>query len=103
MSELRKQVRIEPIVFELLPKQFTLQELQNLYEAIWGRHLDRRNFYKEMVKRDDVARSDRRVGRKEREKLVVRVNKDLTARPYKYEFDWRKFEELRDNGEFVLL
>lgn len=34
---------------DLLPRQFTMPELQQLYEAILGRSLDSRNFYKKML------------------------------------------------------
>jgi 8-oxo-dGTP diphosphatase len=44
----RLQVRImeEPIVFNLLPEKFSLRALQDVYEAILGTELDRRNFRK---------------------------------------------------------
>ncbi len=38
-----------PIVFNLLPEKFSLRELQDVYEAILGIELDRRNFRKRMV------------------------------------------------------
>ena len=34
--------------FELLPEKFTLAELQNLYEVILGKELDKRNFRKKV-------------------------------------------------------
>lgn len=37
------------IAYGLLPEQFTLRELQTVYEAILGRPLDRRNFRKRML------------------------------------------------------
>ncbi len=40
----------EKLIFgELLPEKFTLKELQDLYEAILGNSLDRRNFRKKML------------------------------------------------------
>jgi 8-oxo-dGTP diphosphatase len=44
LEHLRRRVTESPLVFELLPREFTLSELQNLYEAILDRELDRRNF-----------------------------------------------------------
>jgi 8-oxo-dGTP diphosphatase len=38
-----------PIVFNLLPDKFSLRELQDLYEAILGVNLDRRNFRKRIT------------------------------------------------------
>lgn len=45
---LRRQIHFEPIGFELLPEEFTIKELQNLYEAILNVRFDRRNFYNKM-------------------------------------------------------
>lgn len=44
LDHLRRRVGETPIAFELLPKEFTLSELQTLCEVILGRPLDRRNF-----------------------------------------------------------
>lgn len=43
---LKKRVQEHPLGFNLLPKKFSLRELQILYEAILGTKLDRRNFRK---------------------------------------------------------
>jgi 8-oxo-dGTP diphosphatase len=51
-SRLRSRVRYQPIGFELLPKKFTLRQLQHLYEVILGRELDKRNFRKKIQKLD---------------------------------------------------
>ena len=45
--ELMKQkASVEPIGFNLLPKLFTLSQLQSLYEAIYDEPMDKRNFRK---------------------------------------------------------
>jgi len=46
---LRKKLREEPIGFELLPEKFTLAQLQILYEAIFDKKLDKRNFRKRVT------------------------------------------------------
>jgi 8-oxo-dGTP diphosphatase len=46
LKQLQSKIEEHPIVFNLLPKKFSLRELQNLYEAILGQKLDRRNFRK---------------------------------------------------------
>jgi 8-oxo-dGTP diphosphatase len=43
---LREKVLEHPVVFNLLPEKFSLRELQDLYQAILGLELDRRNFRK---------------------------------------------------------
>ncbi|CAG0998429.1 Bifunctional NMN adenylyltransferase/Nudix hydrolase [Planctomycetaceae bacterium] len=49
LMRLRNKVRYVPIGFELLPRNFTLTQLQHLYEAILGRALDKRNFRKKAL------------------------------------------------------
>lgn len=49
LNRLREQVMEHPIVFNLLPEKFSLRELQDLYEAILGVELDRRNFRKRIM------------------------------------------------------
>ena len=48
LEALRKEIRTEPLCFELLPKKFTIRQMQNLYEAILGEKLDNRNFRKKI-------------------------------------------------------
>jgi 8-oxo-dGTP diphosphatase len=66
VNRLRAKVRYQPIGFELLPEQFTLSQLQKLYETILGvqEPLNKRNFrtrilkmgvLKEVGKQDGVA------------------------------------------------
>lgn len=43
---MRETIAHEPIGFRLLPKLFTLTQLQKVYEAISGEELDKRNFRK---------------------------------------------------------
>ena len=46
LKRLQQKVLEEPVVFNLLPEKFSLRELQDVYEAILGTELDRRNFRK---------------------------------------------------------
>ncbi len=48
-QRLRNKIRYQPIGFELLPKKFTLRQLQQLYEIILHRELDKRNFRKKFL------------------------------------------------------
>jgi 8-oxo-dGTP diphosphatase len=41
-----------PVVFNLLQEKFSLRELQEVYEAILGTKLDRRNFRKKIAVKD---------------------------------------------------
>lgn len=48
-KRLQEAVLEHPIVFNLLPRKFSLRELQDVYEAILGVELDRRNFRKRIT------------------------------------------------------
>jgi 8-oxo-dGTP diphosphatase len=48
-QRLREKVLEHPVIFNLLPEKFSLRELQDLYEAILGFELDRRNFRKRIT------------------------------------------------------
>jgi 8-oxo-dGTP diphosphatase len=52
LRRLQSKIEEHPIVFNLLPEKFSLRELQNLYEAILGVKLDRRNFRKKFFLMD---------------------------------------------------
>lgn len=49
LNTLNKQLLNEPIAFELLPRKFTIRQLQTLYEAILGIEIDNRNFRKKLL------------------------------------------------------
>jgi 8-oxo-dGTP diphosphatase len=49
LDRLRAKLGYSTVGFELLPRQFTLTELQTLYEAILERPLDKRNFRKKIL------------------------------------------------------
>ena len=46
LQRLREKVLEQPVIFNMLPEKFSLRELQDIYEAILGIELDRRNFRK---------------------------------------------------------
>lgn len=49
LERLRNKVNYTSVAFQLLPKRFTLSELQQAYEVIVGQPLDKRNFRKKML------------------------------------------------------
>ena len=49
MERLRNKLEYTTVGFQLLPKRFTLSELQSVYEAILGRRLDKRNFRRKIA------------------------------------------------------
>jgi len=82
--ELRRQIHFEPVGFELLPKQFTIKELQALYEAVLDVKFDRRNFYKKMQHLELLTQIE--TGPKSRNQ------------PYLFEFNAQKYEEFKHKG-----
>ncbi|MXV37959.1 NUDIX domain-containing protein [Flavobacteriaceae bacterium Ap0902] len=50
LNELKKDTETNHISIELLPKKFTLSQLQELYETILEKEIDKRNFRKNMKK-----------------------------------------------------
>jgi 8-oxo-dGTP diphosphatase len=44
--------------FELLPEKFTLVQLQDLYEAIYQRDIDKRNFRKKILSMNILEKLD---------------------------------------------
>lgn len=48
-ERLQHEVCFSPLAFELLPKKFSMTNLQRVYEAILGREFDRRNFSRKML------------------------------------------------------
>lgn len=47
-NKLKKRLREKPIGFSLLPKKFTLNQLQSLYETVLDIELDKRNFRRKL-------------------------------------------------------
>lgn len=90
IKRLDAKVRYQPIGFELLPDKFTLSELQNLYETILGRSLNRRNFRSKILKMGILEQLERQ--------------KDVPHRPaFLYKFNKEKYEELAEKGfEFAI-
>ena len=46
LQRLQEKILEHPVIFNMLPEKFSLRELQDIYEAILGTELDRRNFRK---------------------------------------------------------
>ncbi|MFO0844387.1 MAG: NUDIX domain-containing protein [Gemmataceae bacterium] len=58
LAHLRGRLAEAPVCFELLPREFTLSELQAVTEAILGRELDRRNFRRKVTELGLVEEAD---------------------------------------------
>jgi 8-oxo-dGTP diphosphatase len=84
-ERLRHKVEYTTAGFQLLPRKFSLPQLQTLYEAVLGRRLDKRNFRKKMALLGILKPLNewRRTGRK-----PARL----------YAFLPKKFERLKEKG-----
>ena len=86
VKRLQKTVRTRPIGFELLPPNFTLTELQMLYEAILDVKMDIRNFRKKILQMKFL-------------KETGKLQENVSHRPAKlYEFDEKRYEMLKNKG-----
>ncbi|WP_373720834.1 NUDIX hydrolase [Bacteroides heparinolyticus] len=59
LSLMQQKASSEPIGFNLLPKLFTLTQLQTMYEAIFGEEMDKRNFRKRISEMDFVEKTNK--------------------------------------------
>lgn len=80
-EQLQRRVQEHPLAFSLLPKKFSLRELQNVYEAILDTKMDRRNFRKKFFAMDFLVDIDQ-------------MEQDVPHRPGKlYNFNYNKYEK----------
>lgn len=86
MRRLRRRARIQPIGFELLPEKFTMPQLQSLYEAIYQKELDKRNFCKKILSMGLLDKLD------EKDKSSSKKGAFL------YRFNPEKYQELVAKG-----
>jgi 8-oxo-dGTP diphosphatase len=78
---LQKRILEHPLGFNLLPKKFSLRELQNLYESILDTKMDRRNFRKKFFSMDLLTD-------------LNEMEQDVPHRPGKlYQFNFKKYEK----------
>lgn len=49
LYRIRNKIQYTNVIWSLLPKKFTLTEIQKIYEIIWGKHIDKRNFRKKLL------------------------------------------------------
>ncbi|MBK7434047.1 MAG: NUDIX hydrolase [Chitinophagaceae bacterium] len=79
--QLQRRVQEHPLAFSLLPKKFSLRELQNVYEAILDTKMDRRNFRKKFFSMDFLID-------------VNEMEQNVPHRPGKlYKFNYEKYEK----------
>jgi 8-oxo-dGTP diphosphatase len=87
LRRLKRRASSQPVGFELLPREFTMPQLQALYEAIYQCSLDKRNFRKKILSMDVLIKLD---------------EKDMSGSrkgAFLYRFDQKKYKKLVDGGD----
>lgn len=86
LESLKKSIKIKPIGFELLPKEFTLSQFQKLYEILLEKEIDKRNFRKKISRFDFVMDTGK-------------ITEGGRHRPAKlYSFDPKKYKRFSKEG-----
>jgi len=86
LDRLQNKISYKPIGFKLLDEKFTMEEIHHLYEVIYNRKLDRRNFRKKFLKLDIL------------EELEEKSSGGRGRPGSYYRFDEKKYLELEKNG-----
>lgn len=86
LESLTRKARYQPIGFELLPEKFTIPQLQQLYEAIYQKELDARNFRKKVLSHNVLIKLE------EKDKASSRRGAFL------YKFDYERYQKLILSG-----
>jgi ADP-ribose pyrophosphatase YjhB (NUDIX family) len=86
LKKLQIRARTQPIGFELLPDKFTIPQLQGLYEAIYNKSLDKRNFRRKLLSMDLL------------EKLEEKEKESSRKGAWYYRFDPKKYQDLINRG-----
>lgn len=86
LVRLQEKIRRQPIGFEMLPKKFTLTQLQSLYEIVLETELDKRNFRKRILAMGFLNELDE-------------IEKDVSHRAARlYSFNKKRYDELIRSG-----
>lgn len=91
LRRLQRKVKIRPIGFELLPDKFSLPQLQSLYESIYQKELDKRNFRKKILSMELL------------DKLQEKDKSSSKKGAYLYCFNQEKYNQLESDGFYFIL
>jgi len=86
LKRVKRRFKYRPIGINLLPDEFTLNELENLYSSFLGKKFDKRNFRRRILEMDII-------------KLVNKVQKNPVGRKSNvYKFDEKKYKNYSKHG-----
>ncbi|GHT64582.1 DNA mismatch repair protein MutT [Bacteroidia bacterium] len=83
---MKRRTATRPVGFNLLPEKFTLPQLQSLYEAIYQKSMDKRNFRKKIFEMDILEKLD------EKDKSASKRG------AYYYKFNKEKYDHRLEDG-----
>ena len=86
VRRLKYRTKTKPIGFELLPDKFTMLQLQNLYESVLNKKLDKRNFTNKINALDILI------------KLEEKDMESSKKGSFLYQFDVEKYNEKLKEG-----
>lgn len=91
-ERLKRRVKRRPIGFRLLPEEFTLNQLQRLYESALGKSFDKRNFRRKILKSELLIERDHKTDPSSSNKKPAQL----------YSFDQEKYQKMTLKGyDFV--
>lgn len=85
-NRLKERLRFEPMGIELMPEAFSMNELQNLYEAIMEQKFDSKKFSDNMLNLGILSEVD---------SCQTKLSQNESR---KYRFNAEKYEELKQKG-----
>jgi 8-oxo-dGTP diphosphatase len=91
LTLLRFKVSMQPIIFKFFDEKFTLPALQDLYEAIYQREVDKRNFRKKLTSMNIL------------DKMDIKDTLSSKRGAFYYRFNEEKYDELLGSGKYFSL
>lgn len=91
LTLLRFKISMQPIIFNFFDEKFTLPALQELYEAIYQRGIDKRNFRKKVASMEFI------------QKLNIKETFSSKRGAFYYIFNEEKYNELQSSGNYFPL
>lgn len=94
LQTLREKIHFEPIGFDLMDRQFTIPDLQRLYEAILGVRFDRRNFMKKILQSGVISECN--------EDVAAPAARHVGRTPKSYTFNEEVYGKMKGTGKFKM-
>ena len=91
LTLLQFKVSMQPIIFKFFDEKFTLPALQDLYEAIYQRQVDKRNFRKKLSSMDIL------------DKLDIKETESSKRGAFYHRFNKQKYKEFLATGKYFSL